>query len=165
MAPKIWGFNLGEMSWGAFSGDRMFSNRWHLRSERFGASLPSPSPHSNTNADDITMIVVYQLAMLICLAAECTATYSLSKYEELQSRIQSTSNETAALYNNDIVGAEILTIVFCVLVATLFGADFFFLLFFPRRTYPGWYNASRKGIAVFITCGVGAASIMSTVRV
>lgn len=101
--------------------------------------------------------------MLICLAAECTATYSLSKYEGLQSRIESLSSNRAALYNNDIVGAEIATIVFCVFVATLFGADFFFLLFFPRRTYPRWYNASRKGAAIFIMLGVLGAAIASTV--
>jgi hypothetical protein len=52
-----------------------------------------------------------------------------------------------------------------VLVATVFGADFFFLLFFPSRRYPVWYNGMRKGFAVVVTCGMGAATIMSTVVV
>lgn len=160
MPPKIWGFNLGEISWGAFSSRRMFSDRWHLRSERFGSCLlPLHFPHHSQ-----CRVVVYQLAMLICLAAECTATYSLSKYEKLQTNVQNAS-PGALLHNNDIISAQIVTIVFCVLVATIFGADFFFLLFFPRREYPAWYNASRKACAIVIACGLAAATIMSTVIV
>jgi hypothetical protein len=120
----------------------MFDPRWHLRRERF---------------------VVYQLAMLICLAAECTCTYSLDKYEDLQKHVESFSGHRAHLYNNDIIDAEITTIVFCVMVATLFGADFFFLLFFPRRRYPSWYTITKKIFAVVITMGVFAAAVMSTV--
>lgn len=102
--------------------------------------------------------------MLICLAAECTATYSLSKYEDLQKHVEMTNDHRPHLHNNDIIAAEVLTIVFCVFVATLFGADFFFLLFFPRRTYPKWYNATKKALAVGITLGLFAAAIMSSVR-
>lgn len=102
--------------------------------------------------------------MLICLAAECTATYSLSKYEALQTHIEATPGHLPHLHNNDIIAAEVLTIVFCVFVATLFGADFFFLVFFPRRTYPKWYNATKKALAVGITLGIFAAALMSSVR-
>jgi len=140
--PVIWGFDLSEMSWGAFSTPKMMDRKWHLRRERF---------------------IVYQLAMLICLAAECTATYSLDKYENLQKHVESATSHTAALHNNDIIAAECLTIVFCVFVATLFGADFFFLLFFPRRRYPVWYNSTKKALAVVITLGVLAAALMSSV--
>lgn len=103
--------------------------------------------------------------MLICLAAECTATYSLSKYEDLQDHVEKYSGHIASLHNNDIIAAECLTIVFCVFVATLFGADFFFLLQFPRRKFPKWYNMARKGLAVGITLGVLAAALMSTVSI
>jgi len=103
--------------------------------------------------------------MLICLAAECTATYSLSKYEFLQDNVESLSGYTAQLHNNDLIAAQCLTIVFCVFVATLFGADFFFLLFFPKQTYPRWYNSTKKGLAVGITLGLFAAALMSTVIV
>jgi len=138
----IWGFDLSEMSWGAFGHRKMFDKRWHLRRER---------------------LIIYQLAMLTCLAAECTATYSLSKYEDLQTHVEAYSGFTAHLHNNDIIAAEVLTIVFCVFVATLFGADFFFLVFWPRQTYPRWYNATKKGLAVGITLGVFAAALMSSV--
>lgn len=101
--------------------------------------------------------------MLVCLAAECTATYSLAKYTRLQDNVQDATKHIAALHNDDIIAAQCLTIVFCVFVATLFGADFFFLLFFPRQRYPVWYNASRKGLAIFITGGVFSAALMSNV--
>lgn len=37
--PYIWGFPLGDLSFGAFSSTRMFDPRWHLRKERFSESL------------------------------------------------------------------------------------------------------------------------------
>ncbi|KIJ57364.1 hypothetical protein M422DRAFT_198784 [Sphaerobolus stellatus SS14] len=131
------------MSWSAFGHKNMFNPRWHLRKERF---------------------IVYQLAMLISLAAECTATYSLTKYEHHQTNIERLSNFTAQVHNNNLIDAEITTIVFCVLVATLFGADFFFLLFWPKRTYPRWYNITKKILAVIITAGMLAAAIVSNVN-
>lgn len=101
--------------------------------------------------------------MLICLAAECTATYSLSKYEDLQTNVEMAGGHLPHLHNNDLIAAQCLTIVFCVLVATIFGADFFFLLFFPQRIYPKWYNTTRKGLALGITIGVFAGALMSSV--
>lgn len=107
--------------------------------------------------------------MNICLAAECTATYSLSKYEDLQTHVQDYAFTLVPplrveLHNDDLIAAEVLTIVFCVFVATLFGADLFFLAQFPRRTYPKWYNYTRLGLAVGITTGLLAAALMSSVR-
>ncbi|KAF7970291.1 hypothetical protein HWV62_24414 [Athelia sp. TMB] len=114
------------------------------------------------------------LAMLICLAAECAATYSLAKYEGLQDHVEATVVPASSLlpgathpqlHNDDIIAAEVIIIVFCVFVATLFGADFFFLLFFPRRIYPRWYNITRKLLAVGIALGVLAGALMSSVVV
>ncbi|KAJ8508567.1 hypothetical protein ONZ45_g9177 [Pleurotus djamor] len=151
---NIWGFELSEMKWSAFSSKNMFDKRWPLRRERF---------------------VLYQLAMLICLAAECTATYSLSKYEYQQTNIEelyavmhpdlNLTPGAIQVHNNPIIDAAIVTIIFCVLVATLFGADFFFLLFFPRRVYPRWYNVTKLFFAVLITIGVLAGALMSTIVV
>ncbi|KAF8579713.1 hypothetical protein K439DRAFT_1322482, partial [Ramaria rubella] len=155
----IWGFDLSEMSWSAFRPKQMFDKRWHLRTERF---------------------ILYQLAMIICLAAECTATYSLSKYENLQTHIEAASFPApstpppapvdlqvvhAHLYNNDLINTQITTIVFCVLVACLYGAEFFFLLFFPRRAYPKWYNRAKLTAALVITAGLFVAAAASTVVV
>lgn len=140
----IWGFNLSEMSWSAFGHRKMFDKQWYLRRER---------------------VVIYQLAMLICLAAECTATYSLSKYETHQTNIEARSGYIAHVHNNSLVASQYLTIIFCISVAVLFGTDFFFLLFWPARTYPRWYNNARQLLAVGITAGVGAATLMSTIVV
>ena len=41
MPPVIWGFDLGEMSWGAFNSRRMMSGKWYLRRERFSQLKPS----------------------------------------------------------------------------------------------------------------------------
>ncbi|GAA5892701.1 hypothetical protein JCM6882_000559 [Rhodosporidiobolus microsporus] len=141
--PVIWGFDLSEMSFGAFSTKAMMDPRWHLRRER---------------------IIAYQLAMLVCLSAECCATYSLSKYEDHQTNIER-DFPPAHVYNNDIIDMEIVTIVMCVMVACLFGADFFFLVQFPKRTYPAWYQKTKKAAAVTVTSGVLAAAIGLTVVV
>jgi ABC-type cobalt transport system substrate-binding protein len=140
----IFGFDLSEMSCNAFNHRKMFDKRWHLRRER---------------------LICYQLAMIISLAAECTATYSMSRYQSHQSRIEALSGYTAHVHNNDIIAAACTTIVFSVLVATLFGADFFFLVFWPRRLYPQWYNITREMLAVVITLGMAASSLMTTVVV
>lgn len=103
--------------------------------------------------------------MLICLAAECTGTYSLSKYQSLQGHIEGISGNTASVYANDILSAEITAIVFCVFVATVFGANFFFNLFWPRRVYPQWVYRAYEVSAVVITLGVFAAALSSTVIV
>ncbi|KAJ8690891.1 hypothetical protein PTI98_012286 [Pleurotus ostreatus] len=149
---KIWGFELSEMSFSAFGSKNMFDKRWPLRKER---------------------VILYQLAMSICLAAECSATYSLSKYEDQQTNIErlyarehpDAQFGDIAVHNNPVIAAACVTIVFAVLVATLFGADFFFLLQFPRRVYPTWYNVAKKFLSLFITAGVLAGALFSTVVV
>jgi len=120
----------------------MFDKRWHLRKERF---------------------IAYQIAMLTGLAAECTATYSLSKYNAHQNHIQLASFGAASEYNNDLIGSAISTIVFCVFVATVFGTDFFFLVFWPRRRYAGWYHHARAALALVVMLGMFASAIASTI--
>jgi hypothetical protein len=113
--------------------------------------------------------------MLTGLAGECCATYSLAKYDDLRDNIhaaslanlngsQSSTAVPVTLDKTDIYAAQVVTIVFCVLVATVYGTDFFFLLFFPGRRYPGWYHAAKLVTASVVTLGMAAAAIMSTVR-
>ncbi|RDB26569.1 hypothetical protein Hypma_005678 [Hypsizygus marmoreus] len=122
----------------------MFNARWHLRRER---------------------MIFYQLAMNTCLAAECTATYSLAKYSSLEDNVRATTNGAATVHHNDIFSAQCLTIVSCVLVATIFGADMFFLIFWPRRKYPRWYNITKQALAFIIMAAVAAATLFSTIVV
>lgn len=150
--PVIWGFDLSEMRWNAFGHKQMFDPKWYLRKERF---------------------IIYQIAMLTGLAGECCATYSLAKYDDLKENIERAAlmiinpgfsgQAPATLYKNDIYAAQVVTIVFCVLVATVYGTDFFFLLFFPARRYPGWFHAAKLVTAAIVTLGMAAAAIMSTV--
>ena len=164
---RIWGFNLGEMRWNAFKGRNMFQRGWsNYRRERMSTFFIY---RFYQGIISYIHLVAYQIGMNICLAAECTATYSLSKYEDLQNHVQAYAFTLeppyqVELHNDDLIAAEVLTIVFCVFVATLFGADLFFLAQFPRRTYPKWYNITRLALAVGITTGLLAAAIMSTVR-
>ncbi|KAH6899363.1 hypothetical protein BKA70DRAFT_1115523 [Coprinopsis sp. MPI-PUGE-AT-0042] len=111
--------------------------------------------------------------MLTGLAGECCATYSLAKYDDLRDNIhcaslanlnpQFSGGLPAWLDSTDIYAAQVVTIVFCVLVATVYGTDFFFLLFFPGRRYPGWYHAAKLVVASIVTLGMAAAAIMSTI--
>ncbi|RXW20215.1 hypothetical protein EST38_g5642 [Candolleomyces aberdarensis] len=101
--------------------------------------------------------------MLTGLAAECTATYSLSKYNFHQTHVEEATNFVATELNNDLINSAISTICFCVFVATLFGADFFFLVFWPRRRYPAWYRHARLTLAVGITLGMFGSAIASTI--
>lgn len=103
------------------------------------------------------------LPVLICLAAESTATYSLSKYEDLQTHLE-TSYPGSHLYNNDIIDSQIVSIVFCVFVAVVYGADTFFLAEYPNRRYPRWYTQAKLASAAFVGVGVLAGALCSTVR-
>ncbi|KAK7025478.1 hypothetical protein VNI00_016007 [Paramarasmius palmivorus] len=139
--PVIWGFDLSEMEWSAFGHAKMFDKKWHLRRERF---------------------VVYQLAMLIGLSAECCATYSLAKYDNLAEHVNFWSGGRATLHKNDSYSSSVVSIIFCVFVATLYGADFFFLLFFPRRLYPRWYVWTKEALAVIITAVEQSKIVIAT---
>ncbi|KIY64900.1 hypothetical protein CYLTODRAFT_412971 [Cylindrobasidium torrendii FP15055 ss-10] len=143
--PVVLGFELNEMRFSAFS----------------FKSLMSTTPYYPWRR---SRVIWYQIGMLIGLSAECTATYSLAKYQDLQDHIEGWF-PGAHLYNNDIVDMSIVTIVFGVLTAFLFGADFFFLALFPKRLYPHWYDVFRCSFAVVICAGMFAAALGSTIVV
>ena len=57
MAPVIWGLDLKEMQWGKFKSSYMFNTEYHLRR---------------------TKMVVYQIAMILCVCSESVGTAALS---------------------------------------------------------------------------------------
>ncbi|RAL59783.1 hypothetical protein DID88_000412 [Monilinia fructigena] len=59
MAPVIWGLDLKEMQWGKFKGKYMFNDVYHLRK---------------------TKMIVYQIAMILCVCSESVGTAALSDY-------------------------------------------------------------------------------------
>lgn len=72
MAPVIFGFNLAEMKWSAFSSREMFNRRWHLRRERFGRSTQFLLPSINLPAH-------YLLATSCSHLPDCHARMSCSR--------------------------------------------------------------------------------------
>ncbi|GAB1738567.1 hypothetical protein NU219Hw_g3371t1 [Hortaea werneckii] len=130
MAPEVWGLNLGQMQWSAFSSKNMFGNRdWHLRRTKF---------------------VVYQLALIFCVVSESLGTSALSNYVDEQKFVKG-RNSDAYVYNNDYVGAASYNIFAGVFVAFIFGALFFFDLFWPER------HESKSVRIAWKVCGVLAA--------
>ncbi|EPQ51693.1 hypothetical protein GLOTRDRAFT_132957 [Gloeophyllum trabeum ATCC 11539] len=141
MNPIVFGLDLRNIRPSAFKSKNMWNKAYHLRSERF---------------------ILYQLAMVITVVAECLATYALDKYLHLQDHSQK-RYPGVYVYNNDIVGATGLTIFAGVFNACVFGSIFFFLLFWPEsRETPFWAAAKQVG-AVVAMLSVLAASITSTV--
>jgi hypothetical protein len=53
----IWGLDLAEMQWGKFKGSYMFNQVYHLRR---------------------TKMIVYQIAMILCVVSESVGTAALS---------------------------------------------------------------------------------------
>ncbi|KAF9063234.1 hypothetical protein BDP27DRAFT_1335354 [Rhodocollybia butyracea] len=146
----MWGFDSSEASWNAFLGKNMYDKRWpHLRRQR---------------------LIAYQLAQNICGAAGIAANYSISKYTHQQAHVQqslpSSTGSNVQVHNNDIIAAQILTIVFCSLFTTMLTTQYLTLVLWPSRTtYPKCYNYIRMGGTLVLSVGILAAALASTVIV
>ncbi|KAK4547538.1 hypothetical protein LTR36_000495 [Oleoguttula mirabilis] len=127
MAPVVWGLDLKEMQWYKFKSSYMFKNRdYHLRRTKF---------------------IVYQLALIFCVVSESLGTAALSDYIDEQKFVHRL-NPNAYVYNNDYVGAASYNIFAGVFVATIFGAAFFFDLFWPER------HESKSVRTAWKVCGI-----------
>lgn len=173
---RIWGFELRELSFRKFSIKNLWDSRYYLRRERVGQSplllspslsprhLPVPlhSPHTHLSLSH-AHTAFYQLAILLSLAAEISATYSLSKYSRLQNHIER-AYPGSDLYQNDLIGAAFVVILFGVAVCVLWGTNFFFMAQYPERRFPVWYDMTQVVCAVVVMLGVLAGAITSNVR-
>jgi len=108
----IWGLDLREMQWRKFKGSHMFNQEYHLRR---------------------TKMIVYQIAMILCVCSESVGTAALSDYVDQQDGISTRSGGRALVHNNDIIGIASYNIFVGIAVATIFGSGFFFDLFWPER--------------------------------
>ncbi|KUJ21925.1 uncharacterized protein LY89DRAFT_389121 [Mollisia scopiformis] len=108
----IWGLDLKDMQWSKFKGSYMFNNVYHLRKVK---------------------MIVYQIAMILCVVSESVGTAALSDYVDEQDGIQTRDGRRAHVQNNDIVGILSYNIFVGIAVATIFGSGFFFDLFWPER--------------------------------
>lgn len=135
----IWGLDLHDMQWSKFKSSYMFKNRdFHLRRTKF---------------------VAYQCAMILCVVSESLGTAVLSDYVDQQSYLQRRFPDLN-LFNDDYVGIASYNIFIGVMIATVFGAAFFFDLFFPLRYEPAWVQWTWQGCAVFL-CVAGLADALA----
>jgi len=124
----IWGLDLKDMQWGKFKGSYMFNRDYHLRRSK---------------------MVVYQIAMIACVISESLGTAMLSDYVSQQKYIHNLG-VGAAVYNNNYVGIASYNIFVGVAIATIFGAAFFFDLFWPERYESPGVKLAWKISAVFV---------------
>ncbi|ETN46510.1 uncharacterized protein HMPREF1541_00695 [Cyphellophora europaea CBS 101466] len=138
----IWGLDLRDIQWYKFKSSYMFGNTdYHLRRRKF---------------------VVYQLAMILCVVSESVGTAALSNYVDQQSDIERL-HSSAAVHNDDFVGIASYNIFVGIAVATIFGAAFFFDLFFPTRYEPMNIRWAWRISAVVVSVMAFADAIAFTV--
>jgi hypothetical protein len=141
MAPTIWGLDLSEMKWSKFKSSYMFNTTYHLRR---------------------TKMIVYQIAMILCVVSESIGTDAISRYNEQQDSIQHL-DPRSYVYNNDFIGIASFNIFMGILVATIFGSAFFFDLFWPERYETVAVRLSWKIAAVVTTVALLADAVAMTV--
>ncbi|KAK2767494.1 hypothetical protein FQN54_003651 [Arachnomyces sp. PD_36] len=139
----IWGLDLKEMQWWKFKGSYMFNQTYHLRR---------------------TKMIVYQIAMILCVCSESVGTAALDDYVRQQSFVEGL-NDLTAVYNDDFVGVASYNIFVGIAIATIFGAGFFFDLFWPERHESKAVRLAWKISAVVVTIMALASAISMTVIV
>ncbi|KAL2400031.1 hypothetical protein ABEF93_004559 [Exophiala dermatitidis] len=140
----IWGLDLHDIQWSKFKSSYMFGNKdYHLRRTKFA---------------------VYQIAMIFCVVSESVGTAALSDYVKRQSTIESL-HSSASVHNDDFVGIASYNIFVGIAVATIFGAAFFFDLFFPERYEPRNIRWAWRISALVVTIMTLADALALTVIV
>ncbi|KAF1986826.1 hypothetical protein K402DRAFT_404134 [Aulographum hederae CBS 113979] len=137
----IWGLDLKEIQWGKFKNSNMWNTTYHLRRTKF---------------------IVYQLAMIFCVVSESLGTAALSDYLDQQDDV-ARLNPNAEVHNNDFVGAFSYNIFVGVYVATIFGAAFFFDLFWPERQESKAVKIAWRVCSVLAVIFVASSAILLTV--
>jgi len=141
----IWGLDLKDMQWGKFKSSYMFKNRdYHMRRTKF---------------------VVYQLAMILTVVSESLGTAALSDYVDQQKFVSKYPTET--VHNNNFIGIASYNIFVGIYVATIFGAAFFFDLFWPERHESRGVKLAWKVCSIFaclftLSCALAYTYIVAT---
>ncbi|EWC45468.1 hypothetical protein DRE_00867 [Drechslerella stenobrocha 248] len=139
----IWGLDLREIQWGKFASKNMFDPQWHLRREK---------------------MIIYQLAMISMVCSESVGTAALSDYVDQQSYLER-AYPGSHIHNNDIVGIASFNIFVGVAIATIFGAAFFFDLFWPDRYESRGVKLAWRISAVAVSVAALADALAFTVIV
>jgi len=110
-------------------------------------------------------MIVYQIAMILCVCSESVGTAALSDYVDQQDGISTRSGAQAEVHNNDIVGILSYNIFVGIAVATIFGSGFFFDLFWPERHESSSVKLAWKICSVVVSFMALADAIALTVIV
>ncbi|PWY72278.1 hypothetical protein BO70DRAFT_381819 [Aspergillus heteromorphus CBS 117.55] len=137
----IWGLDLKEIQWSKFKSSYMFTREYHLRR---------------------TKMIVYQLAMILCVCSESTGTAALSDYVDQQTEIES-QHPGIYVWNNDFIGAASYNIFCGVAVAFIFGGAFFFDLFWPERHESRSVRLAWKICAVVVSVMMLSSALTMTI--
>jgi hypothetical protein len=141
----IWGLDLADMQWGKFKSSYMFKVYTILLSSM---NWTDTRPQNRDYHLRRTKFIVYQLAMIFCVVSESLGTDAISKYVDQQKDFE--RRPGVSVRNNDIVGSFSFNIFVGVFVATIFGAAFFFDLFWPERSETKAVRIAWKACAVLV---------------
>jgi hypothetical protein len=86
--------------------------------------------------------------MIFCVVSESLGTDAISKYVDQQKDFE--RRPGVSVRNNDIIGSFSFNIFVGVFVATIFGAAFFFDLFWPERLESKAVRVAWKACAVLV---------------
>lgn len=141
----IWGLDLKEMQWGKFKSSYMWNTKYHNRRTKF---------------------IIYQLAMILCVVSESLGTAALSDYVD-QQKFVSRLDSNATVHNNNFIGIASYNIFVGIFVATIFGAAFFFDLFWPERFESrsvkiSWKICSVLACMFTLSCALAYTYIVAT---
>ncbi|EAA63226.1 predicted protein [Aspergillus nidulans FGSC A4] len=139
----IWGLDLHEICFSKFRSANMLNRAYHLRR---------------------TKMVVYQLAMILCVCSESVGTAAFSDYLDQQSYIQG-QHPGVKIHNNSFIGAFSYNVFVGVAVAFIFGAAFFFDLFWPERHECKHVRISWKISAVVVTVMMLSSALTITEQI
>ncbi|KAK6337316.1 hypothetical protein TWF730_002721 [Orbilia blumenaviensis] len=139
----IWGLDLHEIKWKKFASSNMFDKQWYLRREK---------------------MIIYQLAMIVMVCSESVGTATLSAYINQQAHLEN-AYPGSHIHNNDIVGIASYNIFVGVAVATIFGAAFFFDLFWPGRQETDGVKLAWRISAAVVSVAALADALAFTVIV
>jgi hypothetical protein len=172
----IWGLDLKEMQWAKFKSSYMWNNLYFQRRRRFGVyqlamilcvvseSLGTDALSSKPKFFNIYIPFSPNRVQRCCqIPIDHYVTNTVADYTDQQAHVEQDSGKLVSIRNNDIVGSFSYNIFVGVYVATIFGAAFFFDLFWPERKEIPSVQLAWKICSVLTVCFALSSAILLTV--